>query len=376
MEERSMSKGARPRAIPGPDELRRRLPASPQGRAMVERTRRAIRDALRGRDRFRLVVVVGPCSIHDAEAAVEYAARLRSLIVETRRELVIVMRTYLHKPRTTTGWKGILNDPRLDGSCDVAAGLEEGRRLLLRIHAQGVPCAAELLDPLSTAYLHDLLSWGAIGARTIQSQVHREMASGLFLPVGFKNGTDGVLDDAAHAILAARQPHAFLGVDGRGRVAVMRTRGNPDGHVVLRGGPERPNYLPADVAHAASLVRSSRAARPVMVDCSHGNSAKDHARQGAVCRSVLDQVRAGAESILGLLLESNLEAGRQPWRPGAPLRSGISITDACIGFDETAELLRESASSVRALRGPRAPRVLATALPAGLSSSCSTEGPA
>jgi 3-deoxy-7-phosphoheptulonate synthase len=318
----------------------------------VARARGAIRDVLHGRDPRRLVVVVGPCSIHDPELALEYAERLRPLARELEGELVVVMRTYFEKPRTALGWKGFLNDPRLDGSCDVAEGIRRARALLLELGERGLACATELLDPITPQYLADLISWAAIGARTSESQTHREMASGLSMPVGFKNGTDGYLDAAAHALAAARQRHAFLGVDLYGRAAVVHTRGNPDGHLVLRGGRGGPNHGPEHVARAAALGRAQGIARPVMVDCSHGNSERDPRRQAEVCRAVLAQVRAGERALMGLLLESHLEEGSQPFAPGRPLARGVSITDPCIGMAETEPLLREIAAAVRAAAAP------------------------
>jgi 3-deoxy-7-phosphoheptulonate synthase len=335
------------RPLPAPRELKARLPLSPAAAETVAATRAAIRDAIHGRDR-RLVVIAGPCSIHDPEAALDYAARLRGLAAEVAGEVLVVMRTYFEKPRTTVGWKGLINDPHLDGSCDVVAGLGIARQLLLRINELGVPCASEVLDPFTPQFVADLLAWASIGARTSESQTHRELASGLSTPIGFKNATSGDLEAARNAMVSAAHPHSFLGIDAEGRSAVVSTTGNPDRHIVLRGGGGRPNHGREDVARALALVADLGLARPVMIDCSHDNSAKDHTRQGATCREVLAQVREGRTGILGLLLESNLEPGRQGWRPGAELRRGVSITDACIGWDETAELLREAAAAGRA----------------------------
>jgi 3-deoxy-7-phosphoheptulonate synthase len=335
-----------------PRALKAALPLGAARAGVVRRARGAIRDALHGRDTRRLVVVAGPCSIHDPGAALEYAARLRPLLDEHADALVLVMRTYFEKPRTTVGWKGFLNDPHLDGSCDVADGIRRARALLLAILDLGVPCASELLDPVTPQYLADCLSWAAIGARTSESQTHREMASGLSMPVGFKNGTDGWLEGAVNAMAAARRPHHFLGVDAEGRASVVQTRGNPDCHLILRGGRAGPNYSRDDVARAAAAARGEEVPRPVLVDCSHGNSGSDHARQVEVGRAIVEQVREREPGLLGVLLESHLEAGRQDWRPGAPLRRGVSITDACMGFTETAELVREMAAAVRAAPTP------------------------
>jgi 3-deoxy-7-phosphoheptulonate synthase len=337
------------RPLPTPRELKTRLPLSPAAARTVGATRAAIRAAIRGRD-GRLVVICGPCSIHDPEAALDYAGRLGALAGELSAELVLVMRTYFEKPRTTIGWKGLINDPHLDGSRDVVAGLEIARRLLLAINELGVPCASEVLDPFTPQFLADLLAWVSIGARTSESQTHRELASGLSAPIGFKNGTSGDLETARNAMVSAAHPHSFLGIDVEGRAAVVSTTGNPDRHMVLRGGGGRPNHGREDVARALALVAPLGIARPVMVDCSHDNSARDHTRQGATCREVLAQVRAGQTGILGLLLESHLEPGRQEWRPGAALRRGVSITDACVGWEETQGLLREGAAAVREAR--------------------------
>jgi 3-deoxy-7-phosphoheptulonate synthase len=335
------------RPLPAPRELKARLPLSRSAAATVSEARAGIRAAIHGRDP-RLVVIAGPCSIHDPEAALDYAGRLADLSRELSGELLLLMRTYFEKPRTTVGWKGLINDPHLDGSRDVVAGLEIARGLLLRINERGVACASEVLDPFTPQFVADLLAWASIGARTSESQTHRELASGLSMPVGFKNATSGDLHAARNAMVAAGHPHSFLGIDAEGRSAVVATTGNPDPHIVLRGGGGRTNHGREDVAAALALVSDLGIARPVMVDCSHDNSGKDHTRQAATCREVLDQVRGGRSGLLGLLLESNLEAGRQDWKPGATLRRGVSITDACMGWDETAELLREAAAAVRA----------------------------
>ncbi|MFN2378167.1 MAG: 3-deoxy-7-phosphoheptulonate synthase [Candidatus Binatia bacterium] len=333
-----------------PRELKRELPLGDAARATVSRARRDLRDLLHGRDRERLAVIVGPCSIHDPGAALEYARRLLDVADQHEDSLVVVMRAYFEKPRTTVGWKGLVNDPDLDGSCDVDRGLALARRVLLDINEMGMPCGTEILDPITPQYLGDAVAWGAIGARTTESQTHREMASGLSMPVGFKNGTDGGLDVALQAMISAGHPHAFLGIDPDGAAAVVRTRGNPDRHVVLRGGSGGTNYGRQDIARAAGRVAAQTPgrgiARSVMVDCSHGNSSKDHRRQGLVAREVADTFATGEESVLGLLLESNLAEGRQDWTAGS-LRHGVSITDACIGWEETEDLLVELAAMVR-----------------------------
>jgi 3-deoxy-7-phosphoheptulonate synthase len=331
-----------------PRAVKEELPVAAEEAELVRSTRAAIRDVLHGRDRRRLVVVVGPCSIHDPQAALDYARRLAGVARATREALVVVMRTYFEKPRTTVGWKGLINDPHLDGSCDVAAGLQLARRLLLEVNRLGVPCGSELLDPITPQYVADLVSWAAIGARTTESQTHREMASGLSMPVGFKNGTDGGLQIALDAMVSARHPHTFLGIDVDGVTSAIRTQGNPDRHIVLRGGRGQANHHRADVVRAAGLVAGEGVARPVMIDCSHGNSGKDPARQLRVCHEVLEQVQGGQEAVMGLLLESNLVGGRQDWKPGGPLAYGVSITDACLGWEETENLLYEAAAAVEA----------------------------
>ena len=332
-----------------PDVLKRDLPGSDDVYGLVSRTRAAVRNIVTGKD-GRWLAVVGPCSIHDPEAALDYARRLRALAGRLADKLFVVMRVYFEKPRTVIGWKGLINDPHLNGTHDMQLGLRLARKLLIDLTQLGLPAGTELLDPITPQYLADLISWSAIGARTTESQTHREMASGLSMPVGFKNGTDGGLQVAIDAMVSARHPHTFLGIDVDGTTSAIRTQGNPDRHVVLRGGRARANHHPEDVAHAAALVAEQGIARPLMIDCSHGNSGKDPSRQLRVCREVLDQVRGGQRAIMGLLLESNLVAGRQDWRPGAPLAYGVSITDACVGWDDTEALLHEAAAAVAAAR--------------------------
>ena len=331
-----------------PRELKAKLPMTERAAQQVLDARRALRDAIHGRDARRLVVIVGPCSIHDPDAAREYAGRLAQTAARLADDLIVVMRTYFEKPRTTVGWKGLINDPHLDGSCDVAAGLELARGLLLELSQMGVACASEVLDPFTPQFVADLLAWGSIGARTAESQTHRQLASGLSMPVGFKNGTDGNLEAAKNAMIAASHSHSFLGITPDGRSAVVTTTGNPDRHLILRGGGGRTNFARADVASAAAIAAEQGIARGVMVDCSHDNSGKDAARQGAVCRAVLSELRgAPPGALLGLLIESFLEPGRQTWRKGEPLARGVSITDACIGWSETETLLGEIAQAVR-----------------------------
>lgn len=332
--------------LPSPRAIKTKLPIPDQTAALVVETRQAIRRILHGQDRERLLVIVGPCSIHDAEAAYEYAAKLKVVADALQDRLLIVMRTYFEKPRTTVGWKGLINDPHLDGTCDIATGMELARTILLRINLSGMPCGTELLDPISPQYIADLISWTAIGARTTESQTHREMASGLSMPVGFKNGTEGSLQVAVNAMTAARTPHHFVGINADGLTSIIKTMGNPDRHIVLRGGGGKTNYDAEHVGRAEAAVAGEGIVRPVMIDCSHDNSSKDHRRQGIVAREVLRQFRDGNQSIMGLMLESNLHPGKQTWKQGIALAHGVSITDACLGWDETQGLLTELAEAI------------------------------
>ena len=337
--------------LPSPKALRASFPLAPAAARTVYGARQQIRDILHGRDPSRLVVVVGPYSIHDPDAAFEYAERLKHVADATSGQLVVVMRTFVEKPRSSVGWKGLVNDPLLDGSCEIERGLELARKVLLAINALGVPCASELLDPCVCPYLEDLLGWAVIGARTTESQPHRQLASGLSMPVGLKNGTSGSLEVALNAMVAASEPQSYLGLGLDGLPVVIRSRGNPDLHIVLRGGGGHPNHDADFVDQVAALARRHGSVRPVWVDCSHDNSQRDHRRQGLVSREVLRQVQRGQQAIGGLLLESNLEAGRQPWTPGAPLARGVSMTDGCMGWSETEELLHELAHGLEEL-GP------------------------
>lgn len=334
------------KALPSPRAIKTKLPIPDQAAALVVETREAVRRILHGQDGDRLLVIVGPCSIHDPDAAYEYASRLKSLAESLRDRFLIVMRTYFEKPRTTIGWKGLINDPHLDGTCDIATGMELARTILLRLNQLGVPCATEILDPISPQYIADLISWAAIGARTTESQTHREMASGVSMPVGFKNGTEGSLQVAVNAMISARTPHHFLGINADGQTSIIKTMGNPDRHIVLRGGGGKTNYDEEHVARAEAAVAAEGIVRPIMIDCSHDNSSKDHTRQGLVAREVLRQFREGRHSIMGLMLESNLNPGKQTWKQGVALAYGVSITDACLGWDETATLLNELADSI------------------------------
>ena len=328
--------------------LHERLPVSEPAQALVEQVRGEIADVLHGRD-DRLVVVVGPCSIHDHAQAMEYAARLKPLADELRGELVTVMRVYFEKPRTTVGWKGYINDPHLDGSFAINEGLERARALLIDILGLGLTAGSEFLDLLSPQYIAELISWGAIGARTTESQSHRQLASGLSCPVGFKNGTDGGVRVATDAILAASAPHAFMGMTKMGVAAVFETTGNADCHVILRGG-KAPNYSAADVDAACAMLRGAGLREQVMIDLSHANSSKQHRRQIEVAEDIAGQIAGGEQRITGVMIESHLEEGRQDLRPGEPLRHGVSITDACISLAQTEPVLRRLAEAVRARR--------------------------
>ena len=309
------------------------LPISDAAADLVHQTRQEIADLVHGRDK-RLLLIIGPCSIHDPEAALEYARKLLPLRKKYEKELLIVMRVYFEKPRTTVGWKGLINDPHLDGTFDINFGLRQARRLLLALNDMGMPASTEFLDMITPQYYADLIAWGAIGARTNESQVHRELASGLSCPVGFKNGTDGNLKIAIDAIGAASHPHHFLSVTKAGHSAIVHTAGNADCHVILRGGKE-PNYDSDHVKAAAEQLTKAGVTPKLMVDCSHANSRKDYTRQMEVAQDVAQQLRAGENNIMGLMVESHLVAGRQD----KPEVYGQSITDACIGWDATEEML-------------------------------------
>ena len=317
------------------------LPLDDRAAELVESTRNQIADLIHGRDK-RLLAVIGPCSIHDPKAALEYARRLLPLRQKYEKELLIVMRVYFEKPRTTVGWKGLINDPYLDGTFDINFGLRQARRLLLDLNNLGVPASTEFLDMITPQYYADLISWGAIGARTTESQVHRELASGLSCPVGFKNGTDGNLKIAIDAIGAASHPHHFLSVTKAGHSAIVHTAGNPDCHVILRGGKE-PNYSTEHVKAAAEQLAKAGVTPRLMVDFSHANSRKDYTRQMEVARDVAAQIRNGEQNIMGVMVESHLVEGRQD----KPETYGQSITDACIGWDTTEEMLALLADAVR-----------------------------
>lgn len=321
-----------------PAELKEKLPLTPDLRKQIETYRKEISDIVHKKDN-RLLVVCGPCSIHDTQAALEYAKKLKALSERVADQLYIVMRVYFEKPRTTVGWKGLINDPHLDGTFDVEAGLYIARQLLLQLSELGLPLATEALDPITPQYLADLFSWSAIGARTTESQTHRELASGLSMAVGFKNGTDGNLETAINAMKAAEKGHSFIGINQKGQVNLLHTSGNPDGHVILRGG-KTPNYQVEHILACEKALEKAGLPLAIMVDCSHGNSNKDYRRQPIVAEDVLQQLVAGNQSIMGIMLESHLNAGNQSAeQPKQNMAYGVSITDACIDWTTTEELL-------------------------------------
>jgi 3-deoxy-7-phosphoheptulonate synthase len=332
-----------------PRQLLDEMPLGEPRASLVDSSRHRVRDVLAGLD-DRLLVVVGPCSAHDPEAALDYATRLAALAAEHERDLVTVMRVYFEKPRTTIGWKGLINDPGLDGSHDVHRGLRVARQLLLDILDLGVPVGCEFLEPTSPQYIADTVTWGAIGARTTESQVHRQLASGLSMPVGFKNTTDGSVKEAIDACRVGQNSHTFFGVDPYGRAAVVSTTGNSDCHIILRGGKGGPNYGPQPVADALSMLDKAGLKHRLVVDASHGNSGKDHERQAAVAAEIGAQIAAGETGIAGVMLESFIVEGRQELVPGAALTYGQSITDACMSWSTTETVLSGLAQAVAARR--------------------------
>lgn len=334
------------RPLVSPALLHHEFPTSPEAATLVADARDRIRHILYNEDR-RLLVIVGPCSVHDIDAAYEYGQKLVNLRHELSGQLEIIMRVYFEKPRTNVGWKGLINDPHLDGSYDINTGLRLARKLLLDLAQIGLPAATELLDPVTPQYIADLIAWTAIGARTTESQTHREMASGLSMPIGFKNSTDGSLQAAMNAMVAASRPHHFLGINHSGLASIVTTTGNPDGHLVLRGGKGGPNFSTDHVNQAAAEMAQLKLNPRMMVDCSHANANKDHNRQVSVLEDIAAQVRGGSRHILGVMIESHLKAGNQSIPDNLrQLTYGQSITDACVDFDTTAAMLRQLASAV------------------------------
>ena len=334
-------------ALTAPVALRSSVPVDESIFSFVRESREVVSRILDRKD-HRLMVVVGPCSIHDHDAAIDYAAKLKTLSDELKDTLYIIMRVYFEKPRTTMGWKGLINDPSLDDSFDIEAGLKLGRTLLRDLLTMGLPTATEALDPITPQYLHDLICWSAIGARTTESQTHREMASGLSSAVGFKNGTDGSLDVAINALKSVQHPHRFLGINSEGVVSIFETRGNPYGHVVLRGGSNGPNYDSVNISKCESELAKAGLPSNIMVDCSHANSSKDHNVQPLVARDISNQILKGNKSIVGVMLESHLNEGRQDIPADlSDLQYGVSVTDACMDWDTTETSLRELADSLQ-----------------------------
>ena len=334
-------------ALTAPVALRSSVPVDESIFSFVRESREVVSRILDRKD-HRLMVVVGPCSIHDHDAAIDYAAKLKTLSDELKDTLYVIMRVYFEKPRTTTGWKGLINDPSLDDSFDIEAGLKLGRTLLRDLLTMGLPTATEALDPITPQYLHDLICWSAIGARTTESQTHREMASGLSSAVGFKNGTDGSLDVAINALKSVQHPHRFLGINSEGVVSIFETRGNPYGHVVLRGGSNGPNYDSVNISKCESELAKAGLPSNIMVDCSHANSSKDHNVQPLVTRDISNQILKGNKSIVGVMLESHLNEGRQDIPADlSDLQYGVSVTDACMDWDTTETSLRELADSLQ-----------------------------
>lgn len=334
------------RPLLAPNQLLEQLPLTETAAALVTESRDRIRNIMHNEDN-RLLVIVGPCSVHDVDAAYEYAQKLVTLREKFRDQLEVVMRVYFEKPRTSIGWKGLINDPHLDGSYDINEGLRLARKLLLDLAEMGLPAATELLDPITPQYISDVITWTAIGARTTESQTHREMASGLSMPIGFKNNTNGSLQAASNAMLAASQPHHFLGINGSGHASIVSTTGNADGHLVLRGGKQGPNYEGTHVEQAAAELAKQNLNPRVMVDCSHANANKDHNRQVTVLENVAEQVRSGSQHLLGVMIESHLVAGKQPIPDSLDqLVYGQSITDACVNIDTTNQMLEQLATAV------------------------------
>ncbi len=339
--------------IIAPADLRQVFPMNEGGSEFITASREQIKKILRGED-HRLMVVVGPCSIHDPKGAVDYAERLASLATELSDQLFIIMRVYFEKPRTTVGWKGLINDPDMDGSHKISKGLGIARGLLCKVTELKLPVANEMLDPITPEYLADMICWGAIGARTTESQTHRELASGLSFPIGFKNGTDGNLQIALDAMVSAKAPHSFLGINREGLTSIVQTTGNPDVHIVLRGSGRKPNYHPEDILKTEEMLAKSGLLPTIMVDCSHGNSEKNHEKQPEVLDAVISQIEAGNRSISGVMIESYLESGNQSIPSDhSKLKYGVSITDKCIDWGTTERILREAHARLKDNGGRR-----------------------
>ena len=332
------------RSLIAPEALRAELPTPDQGIQRIAQYRRCIQEILLGKCQ-QVIIIVGPCSLHDPRAALDYAEKLKTLQNQIGHHVLIVMRAYMEKPRTTLGWKGMIYDPQLDNSYDIETGLRQARAMLLSISEIGLPVATEFLDPIVPQYLADLVSWAAVGARTTESQIHRQMASGLSMPIGFKNSTDGCLSSAIDAIRAAASPHSFLGIDRHGQVVIAETKGNPFGHLVMRGGSQGSNYGAEHVAFAEVLLQKNDIETKLIIDCSHANVNKDYTRQRRICEDVVGQMSTGNSRIAGVMLESFLREGKQSFDTLENLTYGLSITDACIGWNETEALIQHIAEA-------------------------------
>lgn len=329
-----------------PQTLKQEFPTTTKALKTVIQGRQVVQNMLTGLDN-RLLVIAGPCSIHDEKAALEYAQKLCVLQDKLKDKLYIMMRVYFEKPRTTVGWKGLINDPNLNDTFDIDLGLKKARKLLLQINEIGLPAATELLEPITPQYIADLVSWGAIGARTTESQTHRQMASGLSMPIGYKNGTDGGLTVAINAMQSATAPHHFLGIDEKGHTAIIKTKGNPWGHTILRGGGGKPNFEPENIQDASAQLTKANLPARIMVDCSHENSFKKHDKQPAVLESVINQIKAGNTNIFGVMIESNINAGNQPIPSDlSQLKYGVSVTDACVDWETTEKILTQAAQNL------------------------------
>jgi len=333
------------RELISPETLKNELPETDEASHVVASSRKMIQQILKNKD-TRRIVLTGPCSLHDREATLEYARRLKQLQLELSEKVLLVMRAYFEKPRTTLGWKGMLYDPHLDGSYDIEFGLRQSRGVLLDIAGLGLAAATEFLDPIVPQFLADLVGWAAIGARTSESQIHRQMASGLSMPIGFKNGTDGNLTVALDAVKAAASPHSFLGIDRNGKVIVAETKGNKYGHLVMRGGTNGPNYSNEYVAFAEVLLQKAHIETGLIIDCSHANSHKDHRRQKEALNDIADQIRSGKTIIAGIMLESFIKEGRQSIGAAGQMKYGVSLTDSCISWEETEDLIRHFAGAI------------------------------
>ncbi len=333
--------------LASPQQIHKEFPAGPKSIETVLKGREVVQNVLDGKDK-RLFVVMGPCSIHDTKAALEYAQKLKALSEKVKEHFYLVMRVYFEKPRTTVGWKGLINDPHMDDSFKIEEGIKIARKLLLEVTEMGLPTATEALDPITPQYMADLICWSAIGARTTESQTHREMSSGLSTPVGFKNGTDGNIEVAINAMKSALSSHHFLGIDPEGRISVFKTKGNPYSHIVLRGGNKKSNYDADSVKHCEEVLEKEGLRKKIMIDCSHGNSNKDHRNQPKVFQTVIDQVVAGNQSIVGMMVESHLSEGNQPIPSDLSLmKYGVSVTDKCIDWSTTEKMILEGCEKLK-----------------------------